>query len=371
MRTRFCPSPTGMVARRPDADGAVQLGARAAHRRHVRLPHRGHRRRARLRGVLPAPARLHALARPRLGRGPRGRRPARALPAVRAPRDLPRGRGQAAGRRARLRVVLHQRGGRRPPAGRRAGHQARLRQPRPVPHRRAEGRLPGRGPRAGAAAEDARRGPRVDRPRPRRDPLRRRLGAGLRAGPGQRRAAVPVRQPRGRRPDGHHRRPARRGPAALHAAAARALRGADRHRRRLGHPAVRAPALRDRRGQQEALQARPAVEPRHLPRARLPARGARELPGAARLVDRRGPGHLLDGGDGRGLRRHAGERQPRALRPEEGRGDQRHPPARAAGRGLHRPRRPVPRRRPAWSAIRRPRSSGASSRRSPRWPRSG
>ena len=60
-----------------------------------------------------------------------------------------------------------------------------------------------------------------------------------------------------------------------------------------GHAAVRAPALRDRRGQQEAVQARPAVQPRHLPRARLPARGVRELPGAARLVDRRGPRHLL------------------------------------------------------------------------------
>ena len=57
-------------------------------------------------------------------------------------------------------------------------------------------------------------------------------------------------------------------------AAARAVRRADRHRGRPGHPALRAPALRHRRGQQEAVQARPAVQPRHLPRARLPARGA-------------------------------------------------------------------------------------------------
>ena len=99
--------------------------------------------------------------------------------------------------------------------------------------------------------------------------------------------------------------------------------------------------------------------------------GLGQLPGAARLVDRRGPRHLLDGGDGRGLRRHAGQRQPCPLRPEEGRGDQRHAPARAAGRRTSSPASSRSWPRPGWSAIRRPRSSGASSRRSPRWPRSG
>ena len=46
---------------------------------------------------------------------------------------------------------------------------------RPLPDRRAEGRLPRRGPRAGAAAADARRGPGLDRPGARRGALRRRL----------------------------------------------------------------------------------------------------------------------------------------------------------------------------------------------------
>ena len=95
-------------------------------------------------------------------------------------------------------------------------------------------------------------------------------------------------------------------------------------------PAVRAPALRHGPGQQEAVQARPRGQPARLPRPRLPARGAAQLPGAARLGDRRGPRHLLDGGDGRGVHDRAGQPQPGPLRPQEGRGDQRHPPAGAA-----------------------------------------
>ena len=100
--------------------------------------------------------------------------------------------------------------------------------------------------------------------------------------------------------------------------------------------------------------------------------GLRELPGAAGLVDRRGPRHLLDGGDGRGLRRHPGQRQPGPLRPEEGRGDQRHPPARAAGRGVH--RRASSRSWPAAGLVSDPPTAEqrpACSRRSRRWPRSG
>ncbi|CAA9241100.1 MAG: Glutamyl-tRNA synthetase @ Glutamyl-tRNA(Gln) synthetase, partial [uncultured Blastococcus sp.] len=334
----------GHRARRADADGAVQLGARPAHRRHVRLPHRGHRRRPRLRGVLPAPARLPALAGPRLGRGPGGRRSARSLPAVGARGGLRRRRGQAARRRARLRVLLHQRGGRRPPPRRRPGPEARLRQPRPVPHRRAASGVPPRGAHAGAPAADARRGPRLDRSGARRRALRRGRGARLRAGARQRRSAVPLRQSRRRRPDGDHRRAARRGPAALHPAPAGAVRGTGRDRDRLRRPALRPPAAGHRRGHQEALQARPAVQPRRLPRPRFPARGLRELPGAARVVDRRGPRHLRDGRAGRGLRRHPGQRQPGPLRPQEGRGHQRHPPACPAGGGVHREGDAVPRR---------------------------
>src|SRR3712207_9280617 len=41
------------------------------------------------------------------------------------------------------------------------------------------------------------------------------------------------------------------------------------------------------------------------------------LPDLAGLVDRRGPRRLLDAGDGRGLRRHPGQRQPGPLRRSE------------------------------------------------------
>ena len=50
---------------------------------------------------------------------------------------------------------------------------------------------------------------------------------------------------------------------------------------------VRAPAVRHGRGQQEAVQARPGVEPVPAPRARLHPRGPAELPRAAGLVHRR------------------------------------------------------------------------------------
>ena len=70
------PRPTGSphVGLRPH--GALQLGVRPAPRRHLRLPDRGHRQGAQHRGVLRRAARGHAVARPRLGRGPaQGRRP--------------------------------------------------------------------------------------------------------------------------------------------------------------------------------------------------------------------------------------------------------------------------------------------------------
>ena len=61
--------------------------------------------------------------------------------------------------------------------------------------------------------------------------------------------------------DGDHPRAARRGPAVQHAAPDRAVRRAHGARRREGDARVRPPALRDGRGQQEALQARPAGPP--------------------------------------------------------------------------------------------------------------
>ena len=66
--------PDGLAARRPGPHGALQLGVRPPPRRHVRVPHRGHRRGAQHPGVLRRPLRGDALARSRLGRGPRRRR---------------------------------------------------------------------------------------------------------------------------------------------------------------------------------------------------------------------------------------------------------------------------------------------------------
>ena len=79
----------------------------------------------------------------------------------------------------------------------------------------------------------------------------------------QRRSAVHAGESGRRRADADHARAARRGPAAVDAAADRAVPRADRHRRRRRDPAVRPPAVRDGRGQQEAVQARPAVVAEH------------------------------------------------------------------------------------------------------------
>ena len=86
MRVRFAPSPTGHLhvgnARTALFNWLLARGAG----RHVHPAHRGHRRRAvdaRVGGGDPA---RPALARPRLGRGARRRRPARAVPPVRAAR---------------------------------------------------------------------------------------------------------------------------------------------------------------------------------------------------------------------------------------------------------------------------------------------
>ncbi len=130
-----------------------------------------------------------ALAGPGLGRGPRGRRPVRALPAVASGceiyRDVAR---QAARGRPRLRVVLDPRGGRRAAPCRRAdpklgydNHDRDLTDAQKAAFR-AEGREPVL--RLRMPDEDIV----CDRPGPRRDPLRRRLRARLRARPRQRRA---------------------------------------------------------------------------------------------------------------------------------------------------------------------------------------
>ena len=92
----------------------------------------------------------------------------------------------------------------------------------------------------------------------------------------------------------------------------------------------------------EALRARPRVAPGPLPGRGLPARGPAQLPGPAGLGDRRDRDVFMvaemveafDIGDV--------NPEPGALRPQEGRGDQRRPHADAVDRGPHAPGRPVP-----------------------------
>ena len=157
VRVRFCPSPTG----NPHV-GLVRTALfNWAYARHTggtfvfRIEDTDAARDTR--AVLRRPARRAALAGPGLGRGPRGRRPARAVPAEPAAatstptssrRLLDVGRG--------LRVVLDAGRGRGAAPRRGPGPEARLRQRRPRPHRRAEGGVPRRGPPARAAPADAR-----------------------------------------------------------------------------------------------------------------------------------------------------------------------------------------------------------------------
>ena len=269
VRVRFCPSPTGT----PHV-GLIRTALfNWAYARHTGgtfvFRHRGHRRRTRQRGVLPGAAGRAALARPGLGRGPRGRR-TRTVPtgSRERARHLPRRGGAAGGRGRGLRVVLHTRGGRGPPRRRRPEPEAGLRQLRPRPHRRTARRPTA--PRAASRCCGC-GCPTSDSPGPTWSAARRRSRrhrAGLRADPRQRRSVVHVGQPGRRRADEDHPCAARRGPAVVHAAPDRAVPGADAHRCRRRHSRVRAPALRDRRGQQEAVQARPAVQPVPAPRPR-------------------------------------------------------------------------------------------------------
>ena len=185
-----------------------------------------------------------------------------------------------------LRLLLHQRRGRRAAQGR-GLEAAGVRRVLPRADRRAGRGVPRRGPPAGQPLPDARRRAHLGRPGARRHHVPDRARARLRGGAGQRPAAVHAGQPRRRRDDAHHPRAARGGPAVLDAAPARAVHRADRARHRRGDAAVRPPAVRDGRGQQEAVEARPAGQPAQLPRGRLPAGGPAQLPGPAGVGDLR------------------------------------------------------------------------------------
>src|SRR5918997_2222795 len=99
--SRHCPRPVLPVpdrnpACRPDPYRPVQLGLRPPPRWVAGVPHRGHRQRAGLRGVLRRAARCAALAGTDLGRGSRGRWAVRAVPPKRTRRDLHRRRASPA-----------------------------------------------------------------------------------------------------------------------------------------------------------------------------------------------------------------------------------------------------------------------------------
>ena len=153
----------------------LQLGVRPRKRRHLHPQDRRHRPHALHRGEHAGHPARHALARPRLGRGPRGRRRLRPLLADRAPRHLPRGRPAPRRRGQGLLLLLHARRARGLPQG---GGRARRLLPGLPAH------LPLHRPRRGPATRRRRRalhdphqGPRGPRRRhrPRRRPRRRDL----------------------------------------------------------------------------------------------------------------------------------------------------------------------------------------------------
>ncbi len=367
------PVPDRHPARRPDPHRPVQLGARPPPRRHLRVPHRGHRRQPRLRGVLRRAARRAALARPRLGRGPRGRRPARAVPAERARASSTPTRCGRLIEAGEVYESFSTRGGDRgaPPGGR-PRPQARLRQRRPRPHRGAAGGVPRRGPRAGATGCGC---PTATSPstdlRPRRDHLQGRHRARLRARPRRRHPALPADQPARRRADGHHRRAARRGPAAPPPRArSRCSRrcsgsGSATGRSAYGHlPLVtgegnRKLSKRDPQSNLFLYRERGFVPEGLLNYLALLGWSIAEDRDVFTMDE------MVDG-----VRHLPGVEQHRALRPEEGRGHQRRAPAGAARRGVRAARRAVPRGRRCDRAARRPRSSAHCSPRRHRWCRS-
>ena len=279
-------------------DGAVQLPLRPAHRRHVHPAPGGHRRRA-----LDAPTSrtsstgLHWLG---LGwdEGPglpgepdRGRtaRIARwsAWPATAAISGRLLADDQAYPATARPPSSTPSASGWRRPGCRRATAAGV-----PTSPGRA-GRLRGRGPPPGDPLPDRarRRGLRRPGPGPRRD---RCLGAGRRPGhrPGRWHAALPLLR-RGRRcRDGDQPRDPGRGSPEQHAQAHPAVPGPGPSR-----AAVRPPAPHPQSGPDEDEQAQEPDRGRRLHRRGLHPRGAGQLPGPARLVDRqrgRDPGPRRD-----------------------------------------------------------------------------
>ena len=372
---RFCPSPTGTPHVGMARTALFNWAFARHHGGRPGVPDRGHRRRPQHRGVLPRADRRDGMARPGLGRGSAGRRadfgPYRQSERAEVYRDVA-ARLLAAGHlyesysTADDVTARHVAAGRDPKLG--YDNFDREAPASFVAAARAEGRP------CGAPAADAGRRPLVRRPGARPDHLSGRFGAGPGDGARQRRTALHAGQPGGRRADGDHPCTARRGPAAVHPAADRAVPGDARGRHRIGiargSAALRPPAVRDGPGQPQALQARSGVEPVPPPRRRIRPRGHGQLSCAAWFLDGR-PGGVRAGGAGRRVRRGPGAAEPGAVRREEGGGDQRrpHPAARRptiSPPGWCRTCRPAARCRPT-----RPPTSWRCWPRPLRWCRSG
>ena len=280
MRVRFAPSPTGPAARRQRAHGALQLAAGARHGRHVHPAHRGHRRRAIDARVRARPSSTTCggwgstgtkASRPAATHGPyrqserlhiyrahavellsRGARLSLLLLAPSSSRPIGRRRSPRAGRRSTSAAAATSRATRRGGASRTARRPSiRFR----VPDDRD------------VVFDDVVRGEvRFNTERHRR--------SGARAL--RRRARLQLRRRHRRCADGDHARGPRRGSHLEHAAADAALRGV-----RLDAAGVRARLAGDGAGSRAAVEAARRDVGGRVPRARLPAGGADELPGAA------------------------------------------------------------------------------------------
>ena len=291
LRVRIAPSPTGPLHIGTARTALFNYLFARHDGRDVRAAARGHRRRPQHRRVRAGHPRRAALAGHHLGRGPgrrrRRRRAARTRRTARWQR-LPTLRRRGRGRCSRGTCAY--------PcyctpeeleADRKAQEAAQAaaalrRSVRGADPRRARGPR-GRGPPRRAPVPGPGRGRRVGRPRPRpgrdrhRQPRRR-----LRDRPRRRHAALPLHGRRRRRGDGDQPRHPRRGPPVATRPSTSCCSEA------LGHavPGVRPPAAHPQPGPHEDEQAQEPDRDRRLHRPGVHARGAGQLPRAARLVDR-------------------------------------------------------------------------------------
>ena len=339
----------GLAARGQRAERALLVAVGSAPPRRVRAAGGGHGCVARDRGGVPRRPGRPAVAGAGLGRGPRGRRPARALPPVRAGARSTTSTCQrllGSGHAYRC-YCTPQELEERNDGGEAARRGARLRRPLPRPDGRAARGARGRRPDPHDPLPDARRRVGAARPGQGRRSLGAGAAAGLRAAAGRRVAAVPARGGGGRHADGHHPRRARRRPPELGAPQHRGDRGPRRDRARLRAP----PPGRGGRPQ-AAVEAARLDERPGVPRAGVRPRGDGELPRAAGVVGGRRSRGLRPGRAGRHVRPGARVVEPRGVRHREAHVAQQplHPadPRRRPGRPL----RALPHRGRARASIR-------------------